>query len=249
MQGGAITPASDNAQQNIGTTMAGTLDTAALLSFCGSSSCFVTTWYDQSGSGNNAIQATAANQPRIVNAGTVEKNGSGRTALRTLSTLAVLNAGPPMANSDEFTILMSLQTTTVTNQWAWGMTKWPGQVSSNCPWSDGFCYFDVGGISGPARLQGVSGVVAGVPYVATFGNSVSASTQYIRINGQQINSDTTGHSVPLLGLSIMNNYEFLGVANNMGQIGTVSEFIVFPSLLSSGNQSTLETSMKTAFGP
>ena len=37
---------------------------------------FVTTWYDQSGNGNNATQATAANQPKIVSAGSlVTENG------------------------------------------------------------------------------------------------------------------------------------------------------------------------------
>jgi len=36
----------------------------------------VTTWYDQSGNGNNATQATAANQPKIVSSGTlVTENG------------------------------------------------------------------------------------------------------------------------------------------------------------------------------
>jgi len=37
---------------------------------------FVTTWYDQSGNANNATQATAANQPKIVSVGTlVTENG------------------------------------------------------------------------------------------------------------------------------------------------------------------------------
>ena len=37
---------------------------------------FVQTWYDQSGNGNDAVQATAANQPKIVNAGAlVADNG------------------------------------------------------------------------------------------------------------------------------------------------------------------------------
>jgi hypothetical protein len=37
---------------------------------------FVTTWYDQSGNANNATQATAANQPKIVSSGTlVTMNG------------------------------------------------------------------------------------------------------------------------------------------------------------------------------
>jgi hypothetical protein len=64
---------SDNAEQNIGVgTLAGGLDTAALTAFCGSSSCYVSTWYDQSGNGRNATNATASWQPRIVNAGTID---------------------------------------------------------------------------------------------------------------------------------------------------------------------------------
>ena len=35
-------------------------------------SAYVTTWYDQSGNGNNATQATIANQPMIVNAGVIQ---------------------------------------------------------------------------------------------------------------------------------------------------------------------------------
>lgn len=55
---------------------------------------FVTTWYDQSGNGNNATQATTANQPQIVTSGSVNLtngkpclvyNNSGSTSL-TLAT-------------------------------------------------------------------------------------------------------------------------------------------------------------------
>ncbi len=65
----------DNAEVNIGFTAAGGLDTAALLAHVGAGNGFVTTWYDQSGNGRNAVQATAAAQPRIVNAGVVETQG------------------------------------------------------------------------------------------------------------------------------------------------------------------------------
>ena len=41
----------------------------------------VSTWYDQSGNGNNAIQATATNQPNILSAGGLVTNG-GKPALR-----------------------------------------------------------------------------------------------------------------------------------------------------------------------
>ena len=63
--------ASDNAEQDIGFTLFGDLDTTALTSFCSGTNGFVTTWYDQSENGRNVIQPTAANQPQIVSGGTV----------------------------------------------------------------------------------------------------------------------------------------------------------------------------------
>jgi len=64
---------SDSTEQDIGAaTIGGNLDTAALTSFCGSASCYVSTWYDQSGGGRNATQSTAASQPRIAASGVLE---------------------------------------------------------------------------------------------------------------------------------------------------------------------------------
>lgn len=63
---------SDNAEQDIGFSR-NELDVAALLAFAGSSSCYVTTFYDQTSGAKNAVQATAANQPRIVNAGVYDR--------------------------------------------------------------------------------------------------------------------------------------------------------------------------------
>jgi hypothetical protein len=62
---------SDNAEQNIGFDGSGNLDTSALTSFCSGTNGFVTTWYDQSGSGVNATQTTAVNQPQIVSSGAI----------------------------------------------------------------------------------------------------------------------------------------------------------------------------------
>ena len=64
---------SDNTTQDIGFTVSGTLDTGALLTFVGNNDGFVTTWYDQSGNGQNATQATTAYQPAIVLSGQVTK--------------------------------------------------------------------------------------------------------------------------------------------------------------------------------
>lgn len=49
----------------------GELDTTSLASFCFGTYGFVTTWYDQSGNGNDAEQTTASDQPQIVNNGSV----------------------------------------------------------------------------------------------------------------------------------------------------------------------------------
>jgi len=59
---------SDNAEQDIA-FVNNELDTASLETFAGSGDAFVTTWYDQSGSGNDATQTTAASQPKIVSSG------------------------------------------------------------------------------------------------------------------------------------------------------------------------------------
>ena len=48
------------------------INTTALLAFTGANSGFITTFYDLSGNGRNLIQATAANQARIVLSGVVD---------------------------------------------------------------------------------------------------------------------------------------------------------------------------------
>jgi len=66
---------SDNAEQDIA-FVNNELDTASLETFAGSGDAFVTTWYDQSGSGNDATQTSAAGQPQIVSSGsTILENG------------------------------------------------------------------------------------------------------------------------------------------------------------------------------
>jgi hypothetical protein len=67
----------DNTEQDIG-FVGNDLDTASLKTFVGANSGFITTWYNQADSAGvfgtkNATQTTAANQPRIVNAGVVER--------------------------------------------------------------------------------------------------------------------------------------------------------------------------------
>ena len=59
--------ASDNAERDV---TADELKNGTLTTWTGANDGFVVTWYDQSGNSNDATQATAASQPKIVSAGT-----------------------------------------------------------------------------------------------------------------------------------------------------------------------------------
>lgn len=72
---------SDNAEQDIGFTSSGDLNTASISSFCGGNNGFVSKWYGQdssggTGSGNDAVQSDPDQQPKIFNGTSViEVNG------------------------------------------------------------------------------------------------------------------------------------------------------------------------------
>ena len=94
---------SDNTELNIG-FVSNVLDTASLLTFCGAGNGFVTTWYDQSGNGNNGVQTTAANQPQIVSSGAmVTTNGKNSMSFDGLNDnfnlTSTINAGASSFNT------------------------------------------------------------------------------------------------------------------------------------------------------
>lgn len=73
---------SDSATKNIGFKN-GVVDTAAIEAFCGNSDGTVAVWYDQSGSGNHAIQSTGSAQPKIYdNVTGIEKDNNGNITTR-----------------------------------------------------------------------------------------------------------------------------------------------------------------------
>jgi hypothetical protein len=71
----------DNAIANVG-IVSGNLDTSTLLSFAANTNAYVTTWYNQNNSGNNAVQANTSLQPQIVTAGALTATMFGRAALQ-----------------------------------------------------------------------------------------------------------------------------------------------------------------------
>lgn len=62
----------DLATLDVGFNINGTLDTSSLTSFIGGQDGSISIWYDQSGNGNNATQATFGRQPQIIIGGTLQ---------------------------------------------------------------------------------------------------------------------------------------------------------------------------------
>lgn len=75
---------SDNAEQNIG-FVGNDLDTASLLSFVGANNGFITTIYEQKGTGKNLTQISAINQFQIVASGVINTLNGKPTCVTTAS--------------------------------------------------------------------------------------------------------------------------------------------------------------------
>lgn len=100
---------SDNAEQDIGFTSSGYLDTATLLSFCGVGNGFVKTWYDSSDAGLNITQSTTTKQPKIVNSGALmQDSGYGCTIKCDGSDDFLLSSNYDLSATDEATLLFGV---------------------------------------------------------------------------------------------------------------------------------------------
>ena len=150
-----IRRASDGISLDFYANITGTIGTSAygagtsLASWLTSTTGYVSTWYDQSGLGNNMIQTTTASQPRIILGdyyGTclyVNITGTNVSQLQTINNVfatstvvdahVVLHIKPLTYTSN---ILFSLDSP---NSYS-GTSRFGGHL----PWSDGTYYFDAG---------------------------------------------------------------------------------------------------------
>ncbi|MEI7601285.1 MAG: arabinofuranosidase catalytic domain-containing protein [Aestuariivirga sp.] len=224
---------SDNTEQNIGFTIGGHIDTAALTGFCGSNSCFISTWYDQSGNGRNAVQATAANQPRIVNAGSVDMAG-GRPGLIWPS---------------------------VTNTTFLGMTAQffaIGAVSAVAQYGSGT---QTGWIASYAGLFGGAGPAPPFFHASLLGSSFFYHTlafdNWAR-NGAQLAASANAIALPWPLATVYataptsQNYRWSIGSDRMisgrGWSGPISEFVMLPSALSTSDRQILERGQGSYYG-
>lgn len=247
---------SDNAQADIGFTVAGALDTDALAAFVGSGSGYVVTWYDQSGNAGDATQSIVVAQPAVVLSGALVTLGT-KPALH-LNTSQNLRFG--IAVQSDFT-LGSVFKTTQSN----GLTLYDGFNMS------GFVYADTGGTAsdfafgnlgnrltlwGGARNEGIQGATVindGAAHVgiATHLSASGASNVYLDGNLDASGSGIlVGPRTASLDCQIGSAGQGSGSTDGSGISTdfTTTENLVFSSALSDSDLQMLQDAQATYRG-
>ena len=240
---------SDNTTQDIGFTAGGDLNQAALLSFIGTGSGYITKWYDQSGAGVDVTQATTANQPRIAAAGTVEVINT-RPAVYFGGSYFNLTAAVPVGVYP-ISICVLANTAGVSTNGAF--VKCGDIVNGNAGIGIGIGNsggsFDNGGTSviglkewvvwcpsNPSVNYPASAfALIAIQQNAAGGNSLLA---YVNTTNVPLNSPNTAPN----GTAITGNLYVGGYTNTIDRypVSRQSEVIVFGSALSNGDRQTIE---------
>ena len=238
--------ATDDATQDIGTTIAGGLDVTALTSFCGSASCFVSTWYDQSGNGRNASQATASLQPRLVNAGTLEaENGLPAPYFTGAASASLKTANVTLGFSSNTVVAVSRNI---------GTPATTGGIIASGFGGWGFYYYSTIGYT-------LDGSGAG----STNSANTGPTSNFVQVSGIYASASTTNSSIYMNG-ALIENYTGTGVPVGNGSspielggrtvggfttrvfTGRISEAIIFTGALTGTDRQALERNQGAWFG-
>lgn len=216
---------SDNATQNIGFDVNGNLDTAALTSWVGSGSGFIAIWYDQSGNVLNATQSNVANQPRIVNAGAIDRRNLYPTLVFSGGQFLVTSANYSNAAVFSTTAVAFVNTTnsgifqigavnTLGSLFAEG-SNWTARANGG---GGGLTPFNF-----PMQLEQLSATYTG-------GTQTIFRRGIVGSNGNSSLNAATNTTINIGNLTSTYNLN-----------GGVSELIIYNSLLSTTNRQTVET--------
>lgn len=224
---------SDWAEVDVGFDAAGDLDTATMLAHVGANDGFVVTWYDQSGNERNVTQITAANQPRVVNAGIVETMG-GKPTIKQTSSLTIL-VGPHAT-------ITGVTAATVVCTFAQESSRAaPFRISSttnnpHAPMTGGTCYET---FMGPVQTQYDFFGSATSPTVYTARHTGTAREVFK--NGSQVGGSVTTPIANPTNFTIPTN------ATPISPL-TISELVLMLSALSTADRTAIETNQITYFG-
>lgn len=231
---------SDNIERDIG-FVNNVLDTIALLNFVGAGNGFIPTWYDQSGNGRNATQATANNQPRIVNAGILEtvvgSNFPGIRYIQSSNTFLQLptNVYSGMTSGECFWVLNSLTDPGVGTP-AFHSMGADGQ-NNHFPWVDANVYDGWG--SNARKSTGNPTLSLSTKRVYNVSSALGEWTS--RIDGS-VHFTTATNTPAFPSISTLMRIGTNG-GGTMFFDGTIGEFIVFNSTLDASNRTTITNNL------
>ena len=225
--------ASDNAEQDIGFS-AGELDTTSLASFCSGTDGFVVTWYDQSGSGNDATQGATGSQPKIYD---------GTTGVVTEGTKPAINL-----DSNDFFDLGSLSAASGDDVSYYWVGDWLGETSNNnrfvlhasetAALYIGLIGQNASALSGTLGLSSVTGYKDGVSVAVATRNNVHDAFRNVYHLGELYGTTTTAFSDTQLGRYPAGDNHYLN--------GNLQEFIFYTSDQSS-NRTNIEDDINTFY--
>lgn len=197
-------------------------------------SATVNIWYDQSGNGRNATQATTA-QPRIVNAGVLDSQNSqptlvfsGAQTMQTTLTgvLATTTGNQTTAN---FVFQNAIVQSSILSNGDGGGNRY----NIHAPWNDGNTYFDIGNNGASGRIQ--TGLTWGAYAIGTFRKS-GAQGDIWKNGANLLSSGSFSSNVTSAANLWIGSFD----GSNFFVSGGIAEVIVFPSALSTANRNTLE---------
>jgi len=218
-----IRRSSDNTSQSFGFDLAGYVDIASITTFLNTSQQgYVTTWYDQSGNGNNATQPTASNQPFLKKDGSFIAMNSKNALLCEYGYLSMGNILIGTSASSVFWLGKNTYTSSVARNTIWEIGT---PDTSHFKYTDGITN---DGFSSTARKSWTDSINYSNRNLI---NAYSQNSLYnIYANNSSIYNTTT------------NTYNITSVNNlgNAAYFGTLQEFILYPS-----NQTTNRTGIST----
>ena len=230
----------DNATMDIGFS-SGNLDTAALKTFTGANNSYISIWYDQSGNGKNASQSNASLQPCIVSSGKIYRQNSNPTVYfngsNYLSTVPFNNGYP---NSFTLAICAGVKTNTT-------YSTFGGKTRNNLPgpwdmYNDKVLISDGTGADNFTLTTPINSTTGFAQWI--FQSNTTTSSAYI--NGESNGSGTTTlcsdavYSTPIILGSRTDHVTSLN--------GWISEFITFPSVLSTADRKIIEHNQAAYYG-
>jgi hypothetical protein len=219
------------------------LDTIALKTFCGtggSDSCFIRTWYDQSGNNKNASQTTSASQPIILSAGVILRKYGQPNIVFNNQHLVI---GTQIILNDQLTLVSVFNTDTTGSPSAGLINYWSASPMEDPELRIGinnsiFDYYNNGYVFNNVNISANTGGLY-------FYQRLTGYFSRIFRNSSQIGSDSATRSGILgTGVTEFTIGRYLRVNGNRN--GNISEMIVYPSD-QSANRTAIETNINNFY--